>query len=232
VARPTKSRALYAQMLGRGTRPLPRLVDALPTPAERTAAIRLSAKPNLFVLDFTGNPSRHKLVTPADVLGGKYPDEDRDAASKLLESEEETDVSEALERARREREEKGGLQERAVYAGSRARIVALAKYLLEEVDLFDGAFAPGRERVWLTGKAPTEPQIATLERAGFKREDIERMNKNECSRLIGEIIVRRQRGLCTLKQARLLASFGVDAKAMTFEEAGAAITRRIGNRRG
>ena len=45
MARPTKSRALYAQMAGRGTRALPGLVDAHEAADARRAAIAASAKP-------------------------------------------------------------------------------------------------------------------------------------------------------------------------------------------
>ena len=52
MVRPTKSRALYAQMLGRGTRTAPGKTDCV-------------------VLDFAGIAGRHRLVGPADVLAGK-----------------------------------------------------------------------------------------------------------------------------------------------------------------
>lgn len=45
VARPTKSESLYRQMIGRGTRPLPGLVDQYDTAAERREAIHNSVKP-------------------------------------------------------------------------------------------------------------------------------------------------------------------------------------------
>ncbi|MCX5743923.1 MAG: helicase-related protein [Proteobacteria bacterium] len=51
IARPTKSRALYAQMIGRGTRRAPGKADCL-------------------VLDFTGSAGRHRLIGPADCLAG------------------------------------------------------------------------------------------------------------------------------------------------------------------
>ena len=51
IARPTKSRALDSQMIGRGTR-------------------RFPGKVNLLVLDFVGNSGRHQLVSPLDLLGG------------------------------------------------------------------------------------------------------------------------------------------------------------------
>ena len=217
-ARPTKSRALFAQMLGRGTRPLPGVVDnAGDDPVSRRAAIAASDKRDILCLDYTGNCGRHKLATPADVLGGKYSQEDCDAASvELLAG---GDVCAVLERAREARERRPDLEQRD-YIETRARIVACAKYLLRAEDLFDGAFAPGRERVWLSGKAPTERQIDTLERNGFKRADCERMSRSECSRLIGQIIARIHRGLCSVKQARALERRGVrDAESFSFEEA-------------
>ncbi len=234
MARPTKSRALFAQCLGRGTRPLPGVVDGLTDAAARRSAIAASAKPCLTVMDFTGNCGRHKLVTPADVLGGAYPDADIDAASAMM-LDGETDVAEALEKARAQRESVDHEAQQTIkeLRASRARVVALAKYVLSEEDLFDGAAnIPGRERGWAVGKAPTESQIDTLERAGFARTDIEQMSRNECSRLIGRVITRRMAGLCTLKQARLLERFGyTDAANMTFEQARRLIDQRPGGRR-
>ena len=62
IGRPTKSRALYVQMLGRGTRPLPGIVDGPETADMRRAAIKASDKPHCTVIDFMGQSSRHKLV--------------------------------------------------------------------------------------------------------------------------------------------------------------------------
>lgn len=45
MARPTKSRSLYAQIIGRSTRTLPGIVDGIPTADERKAAIAASPKP-------------------------------------------------------------------------------------------------------------------------------------------------------------------------------------------
>ena len=59
VARPTKSRSLYAQMIGRGTRPLPGLVDPLRDADHRRAAIAGSIKPALMVMDYAGNAGKH-----------------------------------------------------------------------------------------------------------------------------------------------------------------------------
>jgi len=55
LLRPTLSRGLYAQMLGRGLRTSPGKTDCL-------------------VLDFTGSSGRHDLAGPEDVLGGDDPE--------------------------------------------------------------------------------------------------------------------------------------------------------------
>ena len=52
IARPTQSRALYAQMVGRGTRIAPGKEDCL-------------------VLDLAPSNERHSLASPLDILGGK-----------------------------------------------------------------------------------------------------------------------------------------------------------------
>lgn len=230
IARPTKSRALFAQMLGRGTRALPGVVDGLDFAPLRRGSIAASRKPDTMILDFTGNCGKHKLVSPADVLGGKYPDEDIATVAKEIANGHAVDVGKALERAQRERVAENKA-ERSIYDAARARIVATAKYLLEPADLFDGTFTPGRERAWERGAAPTETQIANLERHGFKREDIQRMNKHECARLWGEIVMRVRMGLCTVKQARLLERRGVKGAAkLTFAEASQRINELLGAR--
>ncbi|MGL4513847.1 MAG: DEAD/DEAH box helicase [Lacipirellulaceae bacterium] len=72
MARPTKSLALYTQILGRGTRPLPGVVDfAGSTPESRRERIAASAKPTFKVTDLADNSLEHKLVGVIDVLGGR-----------------------------------------------------------------------------------------------------------------------------------------------------------------
>jgi superfamily II DNA or RNA helicase len=135
MAKPTKSRSLYAQMVGRGTRPLPG-VDRHDTAEARRAAIAASDKPCVTVLDFVGNSGRHKLVTTADILGGKVSEEARDKAKKKIEEKgEAADIREELEAAElealREIEE---AKKRA--AADKAHLVARAQYSLTYVDPF------------------------------------------------------------------------------------------------
>ena len=211
------------------SRAVPRSVSMKPD----TAA---SGKPALKVLDFMGNCGRHKLISPADVLGGKYPDEDISAASAAMMGGD-LDVVEALEAARRAREARAENREAQAELDSlraaRQKVMALAKYILAEEDLFDGAMTtPSRERGWEgRGKAPTEPQMAALEKSGFERTDVERLSRAECSKLIGTIIMRRGMGLATMKQVRALSRRGIqNADKMTFAEAGAHLDRLYGGK--
>ncbi len=93
VARPTLSRSLYTQMLGRGTRPLSGLVDQYPTAEERRSAIAASPKPNVLVLDFKGNALRHKLtISSVDVLGGNFSEEAKAKAREKVEKAGRGDI--------------------------------------------------------------------------------------------------------------------------------------------
>jgi superfamily II DNA or RNA helicase len=132
MARPTKSAPLYAQVLGRGTRPLPGVVDGIDTAEGRKAAIAASAKRGMLALDFVGNAGRHKIVTAADVLGGRYGTPVREYARETVSAESRpVPVAEALDRAEAELALINALAER------RRRILARAEYHTREVSPFD-----------------------------------------------------------------------------------------------
>ena len=92
-------------MIGRGTRPLPGLVDEHDTPDGRLNAILESEKPSVTVLDFVGNSGRHKLVSSADVLGGEYDLDDIAAARDAVQNGgESSNMRDALREALENRE--------------------------------------------------------------------------------------------------------------------------------
>jgi superfamily II DNA or RNA helicase len=131
MGRPTKSLGLYMQVLGRGTRPLPGVVDAVDTAAGRRELIALSPKPNMLVIDFAGNAGRHKIVQAADVLGGKQEAPVREYAKKTMEAEgHSVDVEESLARAAAELALEAEENER------RNWITGKATYLAYDVDPF------------------------------------------------------------------------------------------------
>ena len=51
------------------------VVDGVDTAEERKQRIAQSGKPSLLVLDFVGNSGKHKLISTADILGGKCSDD-------------------------------------------------------------------------------------------------------------------------------------------------------------
>jgi superfamily II DNA or RNA helicase len=213
MARPTKSRALYAQMLGRGTRPLPGVVDGWDTAGERQLMIEQSDKPSMLVLDFVGNSGRHKLISAADILGGNYSDEviekAKDEAKKsggkrknVL--EQLADAEELLEEERRR---------------ERAKIKAKAEFKRQKVNPFDVLdFVPEREPGYFVGRPMTEGQRGYLERLGFGQADLRGVGFVQATAIIDKAIKRKQAGLCSIKQAKVLKRFG-EPTEVTFADA-------------
>jgi superfamily II DNA or RNA helicase len=105
MMRPTKSRALATQMVGRGTRVEEGCIEGKETVEERIAAIAASGKPYTTVLDFVGNSGRHKLICTADILGDAYPDDLREYVVAMMKARGvEQDVRKALEEEQERRD--------------------------------------------------------------------------------------------------------------------------------
>lgn len=212
MARPTKSRALYGQMLGRGTRALPGIVDGPDSAEARRAAIIASAKPKLSVIDFVGNCGKHTLMTPADVLGGNYEDAVVALARRALEESDgrPEDIEELLEKARLEEERR-----REEVTARRAKLRMGSKYrvghVLNPFKLFN--VVPQRERGWEVGKPITEKMKAALERQKLWHDD---MTYSEARQFIQGMAERREQGYCTFRMANLLARYGLPTK-VSFE---------------
>lgn len=190
MARPTKSLALYAQVLGRGTRPLPGVVDeyAEGTPGQRQAAIRASRKPSMVALDFVGNSGRHQIVTAADLLGGKYGAPVRAYATKTLAEEDRpAPVEEALERAADELDFAGALE------AWRRVITARANYRAVDVNPFGGTAAPAAPAAGPRYGVPaTEGQVDFLATLGVPRATAAGYTKNQAGAVIGNLLAKRK----------------------------------------
>lgn len=220
IARPTKSRSLYAQMIGRGTRPLLGIVDCEPDADSRQAAIKSSSKPSVLVLDFVGNSGRHKLINVADILGGNYEDKTvekaRAAAAKASREGQSVDIAAALARAQQEEEEE---------KQRRKKVVAKAEYGTQEISPFDSLdIMRRREPGWHKGRKPTEKQLAALRRFKIEEKQISKLTFCGASQLLDGLIRRADEGLCTPKQAALLGKHGYGPNH-TFEEASALIDK-------
>jgi superfamily II DNA or RNA helicase len=235
-ARPTKSRALYAQMLGRGTRPHSSIASRLglnTTAEERKSIIGNCAKPSVLVLDFVGNCGRHKLVTSFDILGGcgsnPYSDEVIKKAKKLSDNAQKAGApmltDEALEKAKKEVEER-----KRAEAAKRIGLKAEARYSVQDVDPFD-MYNLQRPIVkgWGHARKPSTKQIDALHR--FRIPNPEKLNNAEATAILSECIKRAAEGRPSLNQDRLLKQLGVLYPVKTFEEASAIISQKLKNKR-
>ena len=224
-ARPTASRLLYAQQAGRAMRPLPGVIDGLESADERRTAIAHSSKPTAKILDFVGNSGRHKLMTTADILGGKMTDEVIARTNERMQEKgrgARTDeeiaaaIADVEERKRKE-------------SARKARLVAKSTYRAVRVDPFT-AFdvTPVRERGWDRGKMLSEKQRALLLKQGLDPDAIPYAHAKQ---IIGEFFRRWKGKLCTLKQAKFLKGRGIETHDLTMAAASAMITE-IANREG
>jgi len=205
MARPTKSRALFTQMLGRGTRALAGVVDGPKTAGARREAIAASDKKWVECIDFVGNAGRHRLVTPADILGGNYDDDVVDRAREIAQSadREPVDMQDAIAEAIKQAE-----QEKARLAARRAKVRVGAKYHIgKAIDPFEMfAVTPYRARGWEQGKPVTAKMKAMLERQKIWKED---MDYSTARQLIQGLADRREKKLCTYRQANFLCRKGL-----------------------
>ena len=199
VARPTKSRALYAQMAGRGLRIAP-------------------DKPNCLLLDFVGNSGKHKLASSLDVLGGRYTEEEEEAAQAIVAKNPGMRARDALDQARAAEERRKHEEEEAA---KRAAIRARAIYTKRDVNPFAVFHMDTRREMELAdrfgGKPPTEKQIACLEK---RKIQIPRTSAL-ASKLISTMIMRQDKGLASYGQLKTLQKYGIDTVNLSFKRAGA-----------
>lgn len=224
MARPTKSRALYAQMAGRGTRPhdtVAGLLGGCATDAERCAMIANSVKPSCLIVDFCGNAGRHKLVSSADILGGNISDDVAEAvAAKIRENGgKPVDVSEAIQQEMDLRE-----QRRKEDAARRAELRIKANFLISNIDPFnEWDLTPVVERGWDRHRHFTPKQeMVLMQRIGV---DPKKIPYGQGKQLLDEYFRRMQAGYASLKQTRCLKKWGIRAP-MRFDE-----TRRLMDKR-
>lgn len=149
IARPTKSKSLYIQMFGRGTRTLPGVIDGLHTAEERRAAIAASAKPFTEVFDFTDTSRHCDLRTAVDVLAPELEGELLKRVRKATEGRREAIVLDPIieeQRAAMAREEAA---RHALEVEQRKLLTARGRFAVYERDVFAEAERPERpQRTW------------------------------------------------------------------------------------
>lgn len=208
VLRPTKVRALYSQMVGRGTRLAP-------------------GKKELLLLDFLWHTERHELCHPANLIAT-----DEAVAKKMTENIEELGTPIDLEQAQQQAKEDVALEREESLAKQLSEMRTRKRKLVDPLwfemsiqatDLTDYVPSFGWQM-----SPPTEKQIKTLEKWGIFPDEIENAGKAEM--LISRLIKRRDAGLSTPRQIRILENRGFQhVGTWQFEAASKLISRIAAN---
>lgn len=187
VLRPTKSRSLYCQMVGRGTRLAP-------------------GKEHLLLLDFLWHTERHELCRPASLICA-----DADVARKMTENlEAAPGCAEDIEDAEKQAGADVIAEREAALAKQLAEMRRRKKRLVDPLQ-FEMSIAAED----LSGYVPafgwemapaTEKQLKSLERLGINPDDVDSAGK--ASKLLERLDRRRAEGLTTPKQIRFLEGRG------------------------
>jgi superfamily II DNA or RNA helicase len=203
IARPTKSRALYTQMCGRGLR----IFDG---------------KPDCLLIDYVGNSGRHKLASALDVLGGRYTEEEEELAQKIVEKNPGMKARDAIDEAHAQAErEKAELEKIARLKAIKAKAI----YSKQDVNPF-GIFHLDVQREQelaerFGGKIASDKQIACLQK--FKIPVPAGCTSQLASKLIGTAITRRQKDLASFGQLKTLQKYGVNDINISFKHASTVI---------
>lgn len=209
VLRPTKVRALYSQMVGRGTRLYP-------------------GKTELLLLDFLWHTERHELCHPAHLIC-KNPE----VAQKMTENlEEKAGVAVDIEEAEKTASEDVVAQREESLAKQLAEMKRRKKKLVDPLQ-----FEMSIQAEDLSGYVPSfgwemappsKKQTDALERLGILPDEID--NAGKAAKILDRLDARRQAGLTTPKQIRFLEGRGFQhVGTWEFDAARKLIDRIAGN---
>ena len=220
-AAPTQSRGRYAQRAGRITRPLPGIVDGVPSSWQRQAAIRASGKPFGLIVDLIGTSQDHRLVGPEDVLGGKNSDAVVKKARQLAEKEGGGDVLDLLGRAEVDvaAEERQALRAKAkvtVKVGS--RVIDVDPFGFYDIENPQEKWGGNQRFGW---RPPTDKMLAGLEKFGMT--PMEGLSFGEARALLDKLFADANAGRARFKQIRFLETKGLNAREWSFDQASEAI---------
>lgn len=208
VLRPTKVRALYSQMVGRGTRLHP-------------------GKDHLLLLDFLWHTERLDLCHPADLVC-----EDREVAQKMTEEVNDKGAAVDLLEAQQQAESDVVAQREEALAKTLAEMRTRKRKLVDPLQYAMSIQDPGLTSYvpafgWET-ESPSAKQKAQLEKYGIFPDEIK--TAGEAQRILDRMAERRSNGLTTPKQIRFLESKGfLHVGTWGFESAKAMIDRIAAN---
>lgn len=191
--RPTKSKVLYCQIVGRSTRTVPGLIDGIYSVPLRLAAIATSAKPRAYIIDPLWLSTDHDLVTPSFLVA---PDEDT-AFEMRQRSSKSYSLRGLLSHIQAEREE-----------AIRRRLAAVANFRTGKVPAkFFAACTHQQELldyepIYGWEKQPLKTFTATLLlNRGIDPDTVS--CEGEAAKIIRSVNVRRHKGLAEIRHLHL-----------------------------
>jgi superfamily II DNA or RNA helicase len=210
IGRPTKSVNLYTQMVGRGLRPLPGVVegfDNVADPAwERRMSIATSPKQDCVVMDFVG-ASRNGVVDCFDVLGGNYDAEIRQLVREHAPKNGPVSVTaEDLNLAQQLAKLRHAIRDRET-------IVARAQYTIEEADGYRTS-PTGAVHTERRGGS-TDGQVSALIKFGVSKETALGYSKSQA----GAVLTSLMQSRCSVKQAQILKRYGIPTDGVNADRA-------------
>lgn len=196
VVRPTMSRSLFVQMVGRGTRLFDNKVDCL-------------------VLNYAPSNCRHKIVVPVDaLLGEELDDLTKQAIRELAERDPDAAIDDLFAKAEELVAERKAAAARVT--SIRSQLKAWDPYLGDCLDIDEPT--PGRD----VSEEERDRCANELIEAGVLSKIVAKLSPVQIVAMARSLRNRRRAGLCSLKQARQLAKRGLNPNA-TREAAGRAM---------
>jgi len=217
VLRLTKVRALYCQMIGRGTRLSP-------------------GKQFLYVPDFLWNTDTHSLCRPAHLIAPS-----QEIAELMMKKQDAEPNAEDLEQGKLfglTKEEISAAQREVIEQREKALAATLEEMRKKKAKLVDPVqFAASIADEDIMDYVPTFPQdagpatdkqIAALEKAGILPDSVTCFGA--ASMILDKLAVRRLNGMASPKQIRCLERYGVrHAGECSYDDAQKAINRLAAN---
>lgn len=208
VLRPTKVRSLYSQMVGRGTR-------------------LFEGKTELLLLDFLWHTERHELCHPAHLIASSD-----EIARKMTENIEESGQAVDLESAETQAESDVLAEREEALAKQLAEMRRRKQKLVDPLqfemsiqaeDLSNYVPSFGWEMA-----PPSDKQVKALEKLGILPDQID--NAGKANLMLDRLQKRKEQGLATPKQIRLLEQRGFKSVGVwSFDSASKMIERIAAN---
>lgn len=200
--RPTKSKVLYTQIVGRSTRTAPGTIDGLQTVDERLAAIKASQKPYSVIIDPLWLTMEHDLVAPSFLIAADQ--EQAEEMGQATKGKHAYSLRETRARIQAQREEV-----------IRRRLERVANFREHKVNAhwFAAAIEDHKlvnyEPVYSKEKQPVAKfSKLLLSKAGIDPESVR--SEGEAREVLRAIGQRRYKGLCEIPDlARVVESEGV-----------------------